>query len=206
MAWARAQPGEGDDHFAQLALWNQLHGQVCRVLLRRHMAARADHLLDALAGLQLYRHHLDGALALERPHHLDAATLRGALAEAFPRALPEADRPAARLPRRDRFRNAVFAGKLGWLLDSRPIETARGGGHRRRRTRVTALKLGDHDSVFGAAGRYLCDMSTPGGWYCMPGGASERRLGIGYGAGLDDWARGRFRPLGGATGVAPSVR
>jgi penicillin amidase len=198
--WARAQPGDGDDHFSQLALWNVLHSHACRTLLRRHLGSRADHLIGEVAGLQLFRHHLDEALALERPQHLDAATLRDVLAEAFPRAL--ADAGSARLPRRDRFKNAVLGGKLRWLFDSRPIAN-RGGPT--TPNQVTALQLGDQVSVFGAAGRFLCDMSRPGGWYCMPGGASERRLGVGYGEGLEDWARGRFRPLGDASGAPPSL-
>jgi acyl-homoserine lactone acylase PvdQ len=200
--WAAAQPGQGPEHFAQLTLFTTLHEEVCRTLLRRELGTRADELLDELAGLQLFRHHLDEALALERPHHLDAVTLRDVLAEAFPRALRQAESPDGRLPRRDRFKNAVFAGKLGWLLDSKPIEN-RGGPT--TPNQVTSLMIGDQRSVFGAAGRYLCDMSRPGGWYCISGGASERRFEVGYGAGLDDWARGRFRPLGKPEGPAPSA-
>ncbi len=198
--WARDQPGTTTEHFAQLTLWTVLHLEVSRVLLRKYLGRRGEHILDVLAGLQLFRHHLDEALALERPQHLDAATLRAVIAEAFPRAIVRARSPDVQLPRRDKFKNAVFAGKLGWLLDSKPIEN-RGGPT--TPNQVTTQQLGDTTVVFGAAGRYLCDMSKQGGWYCISGGASERRFGVGYGAGLEDWARGRFRPLGSPVGAAP---
>jgi hypothetical protein len=198
--WARAQPGTTAEHFTQLTLWTVLHLEVSRVLLRTHLGRRGEHLIDVLAGLQLFRHHLDEALALERPQHLDAAALREMIAEAFPRALVGARSSAVQLPRRDKFKNAVFAGKLSWLLDSKPIEN-RGGPT--TPNQVTTQQVGKHRVVFGAAGRFLCDMSKPGGWYCIAGGASERRLGAGYGAGLEDWARGRFRPLGSPVGAPP---
>ena len=124
------------------------------------------------------------------------------LAEALPRALLKAEAPGGKLPRRDRFKNAVFAGKLSWLLDSKPIEN-RGGPT--TPNQVTSAEIGGQRSVFGSAGRFLCDMSKPGGWYCISGGAAERRFKVGYGAGLEDWARGRFRPLGRPAGPAPSV-
>ena len=68
---------------------------------------------------------------------------------------------------------------------------------------VTLATIGGQSFVFGAACRMLVDMSRPGLWYCMSGGASERRFGIGYGKGLDAWARGEFMPLGGAIGAPP---
>jgi hypothetical protein len=37
----------------------------------------------------------------------------------------------------------------------------------------------------------------------VPGGASERRTGPGYGKGVDLWAEGRFLPLGPVTGAPP---
>jgi len=47
------------------------------------------------------------------------------------------------------------------------------------------------------------DMSKPGGWFHIPGGASERRLGAGYGRGVSEWLEGRFLPLGEPQGPAP---
>ena len=48
------------------------------------------------------------------------------------------------------------------------------------------------------------DMSRPGGWFHIPGGASERRFGPGYGRGVQEWLTGQFFPLGPATGPAPA--
>ncbi len=120
-------------------------------------------LLDVDAGLQLFRYHLDEALALERPHHLDATAAQGSVQERGVRGQAEL------APR--------------FEADREP------GG----------------PTAFGSAGRFLADLSTPYGWYCLAGGASERRFKIGYGAGLDDWAAGRFRPLGTPVGPAPSA-
>lgn len=199
--WARAQPGTGPQHFEHMTLWNLLHNEVVRSVLRTTLgSARSDRLVDGLQILQLFRHHIDEALALERLHHVDGKAIAAAIADAWPRALARSADPAVQLPRRDKFKNAVFAGALSWLMDTKPIEN-RGGPT--TPNQVTATKIGDHTVVFGAAGRYLCDMSTPYGWYCLSGGASERRFGVGYGAGLEDWARGRCRPLGSPVGRAP---
>ena len=46
--WAATQSGRSPEHFAQLTLWTTLHQEVCRTLLRRHLGARADALLDDL--------------------------------------------------------------------------------------------------------------------------------------------------------------
>ena len=151
----------------------------------------------------LFEYHLDHALALQRPDHLDAVELRGLLAAAFPVALERAAEPRNALPRRDRFKNVVLAGKLGWLgFDSKPI--ANHGGPTTP-NQVTAVTFGAQQLVFGAAGRFLCDMSKRGGWYCLSGGASERRFGPGYAGGLEGWARGEFLPIGGARGAPPNA-
>jgi len=49
----------------------------------------------------------------------------------------------------------------------------------------------------------VTDMGERGGWYHVPGGASERRTGPGYGKGVDLWAEGRFLPMGDVSGRAP---
>lgn len=67
------------------------------------------------------------------------------------------------------------------------------------------MSVAGQEFVFGGAGRFVCDMSKPGGWYCNSGGASERRFGPGYGKGVDAWACGTFVPMGGANGPAPSL-
>jgi penicillin amidase len=204
VAWAKEQPGTGDDHFAHLTLWSCLHGEVCRRLLSAALGStQAARLLDDLAALIAFQHHLDDALALERPAHVDATLLRKMLTEAFPRALDRAATEQAKLPRRDRFKNVLFGGKLEFFgFDSEPVENF---GGPTTPNQVTAVSFGDQRLVFGAAGRFLCDMSQPGSWYCLSGGASERRFGPGYAAGLDAWARGEFVPLGTARPLSSSV-
>jgi len=204
VAWAKDQPGRGDDHFAHLTLWSCLHGEVCRGLLGAVIGStHAARLVDDLAALIAFQHHLDDALALERPAHLDATLLQKILGEAFPRALDRAATEQAKLPRRDRFRNVLFGGKLEFFgFDSQPVENC---GGPTTPNQVTAASFGDQRLVFGAAGRFLCDMSQPGSWYCLSGGASERRFGPGYAAGLDAWARGEFVPLGAARPFSSSA-
>ena len=205
-AWGAAQPGEGAEHFEALTLFVALHHEATRALLARHMgAARATRYLDELGGIVFLQHHLDAALALERPDALDATVLRTLLAEAWPLALARAGRPEHKLPFHDRALNVLFQGKLPRFLgfDSDPV-TGYGGPttpNQTRPVRVVGQRL-----VFGAAGRYLADMGRPGGWYCIPGGASEQRFGPGYARGLEAWSRGRFAPLGPAEGPAPEGR
>jgi len=204
VAWGKNQPGRGDDHFALLTLWTVFHDEVCRLLLADMLGDHvAKRLVDDLSGLILFQYQLDDALALAHPDLVDDAKLRVLLARAWPIALAKASRTEIRLPRRDRFKNFLFAGKLSLLgFDSQPI--ANHGGPTTP-NQVTALTIGGEQFVFGAAGRFLVDMSKPGIWYCMAGGASERRFGIGYGRGLDAWARGEFLPFGGASGSPPKV-
>lgn len=200
--WAANQKGRDDAHFASLTLWTVFRDEVCRLLLADLLGDLvANRLVGELSGLVLFHYHLDEALALAHPDLVDDATLRSLLRRAWPMALSKAEHEAFRLPRRDRFKNFLFAGKLSLLgFDSKPI-TNYGGPT--TPNQVTAVTIGGQRFVFGAAGRFLVDMSKPGIWYCMSGGASERRFGIGYGRGLDAWARGAFLPFGGATGIAP---
>lgn len=209
VAWAAAQspvaaPGANREHFAELALWYRLYEQTARAVLRDGLGReRADTLLDELTGGLVFAHHLDALFALESPDLLDATALKKHLATAWPAALADAAKPEHALPMAVRFKNAVFAGKLGWLFDSKPIEIL---GGTTTPNQTTSVAVGPLRMTFGGAGRYLADLSTDGGWYCMSGGASERRFGVGYGKGLDDWARGRFRPLGAPAGPAPRAR
>ncbi len=204
VAWAAQQPGHGDAHFESLTLWVALHGAVSRALYEAALGeARTRRLLDDLVADLVFHYQVEGALALERPAQLAADKLRGLLAAAFPRALEQASSPQHRLPRRDRFKNFLFAGKLSWLgFDSKPVVNPGGPTTPRQ---ITAVSVAGQEFVFGGAGRFLCDMSKPGGWYCNSGGASERRFGPGYGKGVDAWARGTFVPMGGANGPAPSL-
>jgi hypothetical protein len=66
-----------------------------------------------------------------------------------------------------------------------------------------SFRFEDEALVFGPAFHYVTDMSRRGGWYHLPGGASERRTGPGYAKGIDLWAEGRFLPLGPRDGDPP---
>ena len=59
--------------------------------------------------------------------------------------------------------------------------------------------------VGGPAYHYVFDMSEEGGWYHIPGGASELPWGAGYATGIDEWHEGRFHPLGSPSGEAPDL-
>jgi penicillin G amidase len=206
VSWSAAQSGTGAEHFAALTLFVALHHEATRALLARNLdAGRGSRLLDDLGGILLFQHHVDDALALERPAALDASGLRVILAEAWPLAIARAERPEHRLPISDRARNALFQGKLPAFLgfDSAPVENL--GGPTTPNQSRTITVFGQR-LVFGAAGRYLADLGRPGGWYCIPGGASEKRFGPGYGDGLHAWSEGRFSPLGPASGPAPTAR
>ena len=202
VTWAANQDGASPEHFDHLTLWTMLHRETCRALLTDLLGeATSRRLVDEIASLMMFQYHLDDALALSRPEHLDATKLARLLATAFPRALELA--PKNKLPRAFKFKHIIFGGKLGWLgFDSKPI-VDRGGPT--TPNQVTAVTVGSQEIVFGGAGRMLIDMSKPGAWYCLSGGASERRFGPGYGAGLDAWSKGVFVPIGGATGTPPSA-
>jgi hypothetical protein len=60
--------------------------------------------------------------------------------------------------------------------------------------------------VFGPAFHYVTDMGDRGGWYHVPGGASENRFGPGYGKGVDLWSEGKFIALGAVKGRAPTAK
>jgi penicillin amidase len=199
VAWAAAQPGSGDAHFRHMALAQALHHEVTVAAVRHHLGDLTDNLLSiGELVVFLFQHHLDNALALERPDVLDEATLARLLAVAWPRTLARAAQPEHQLPVRERFLNVLFQGKLPGFLgfDSKPI-TLPGGPT--TPFQVTVTSMFGQRVVYGPAGRYLADMGKRGGQYAMPGGASERRFGPGYAAGLAAWAEGKFISMGPAT-------
>jgi hypothetical protein len=48
-------------------------------------------------------------------------------------------------------------------------------------------------------------MGDRGGWYNVAGGASERRFGPGYGAGIAELENGDLAPLGDPSGETPRM-
>jgi hypothetical protein len=141
--------------------------------------------------LLAFEHELDRLLALERPDALDAAGLRALIANAWPRAKAA----AKNVPIRAQFVNAYFEGKLPRVLGlDAPARTLRGGPVaplQRRWATIAGTRI-----VGGPAFHLLFDMSDRGGWYNVAGGASERRFGPGYGAGIGELENGDLLPLG----------
>lgn len=194
--WAAAQPGQGSEHYDNLALFEALHRAVCRELIaHRSDADEANRLVDALNAVFLFHHHLDEALALQRRQQVSEEELAAALNRAWPSALAALTHRDARRPITEPHLHMLFAGKLpGFLGFDEPAMPFVGGATTPAQCRVLTL-IGQR-AIFGSAARYICDLSQPGGWYSLPGGASERRFGPGYRRGIADWAQGQYAPLG----------
>ncbi|HNN93902.1 MAG TPA: penicillin acylase family protein, partial [Pseudomonadota bacterium] len=194
--WAAAQPGHGDEHYDNLGLWEALHREVCRELIaRRSDEHEADRLVDALNAVFLFHHHLDEALALAQPQIVSRDELGSVIKAAWPRALKRVGSRDARRPVTEPHLHMLFAGKLPGILGfDEPAMPFVGGATTPAQCRVLTL-IGQR-AIFGSAARYVCDLSKPGGYYSLPGGASERRFGPGYRRGIRDWAEGRYAPLG----------
>lgn len=199
VAWAAEQRDR--EH---LGLFHALHVETTRALLERSIGApHTSRIMDDLGASLLFQYHLDRVLALEVPSLLDAAQLRELLARAWPRAQAGAAR--ATLPITRRFADPLTQGKLGSALGlcSAPV-TFPGAPCAPFQTRT--VRFEDESLVFGPAFHYVTDLGERGGWYHIPGGASERRTGPGYGKGVDLWAEGRFLPLGDVAGQPPRAR
>ena len=188
-----------------MGLFHALHQEVVLAVLSRWLpAGLMNELVDAAAGILLFQYHIDGALALERTNVLDQSLLSEALASAWPRAVARVSSPNWRIPLKFPFVNDYFRGKLPRLFgfDTEPVEPP-GGPTLPFQCREVAFA--GMNLYFAPAFHMVLDMSQPGAWFHLPGGASERRFGAGYGEGVREWLTGRFFPLGDATGDAPTL-
>ena len=186
---------------SQLGLFHALHGEATRGLLERSIGTqRAGRIMDELGAALIFQYHLDRVLALERLDLLDRAQLRDLLARAWSRAKGGSARKG--LPVERRFFDLVTQGKLGGALGmcSAAVEFP---GAPCAPFQTRSVRFEDESLVFGPAFHYVTDLGERGGWYHVPGGASERRTGPGYGKGVSLWAEGRFLPLGPVRGRAP---
>lgn len=203
--WAASQPMPPDAKSrASLGLFHALHHEVVRALLERKLtSASAARILDELGGMLCFQAQLDDALALERPDALSRKDLQALLGIAWPRALALVDNGWA-IPVTTRFKSIFTAGKLPAVLgfDSEVIEFP-GGPTSPFQSRIMPFE--GEAVVGGPAGRFCCDMSDDGGWYHVPGGASELPWGPGYGTGLREWKNGKFTALGRPTQAAPNL-
>lgn len=194
--WAKTQRDR-----SRLGLFHALHLEVSRAVLERWMGEReASRVVDDLCAVLLFQFHLDRVLSLEKPDLLDAKGLKAVLARAWPRAKVSPARAA--LPIVRRFHDALTQGKLGGALGlcSKPVMFP---GAPCAPFQTRSFRFEDEAMVFGPAFHFVTDMSRRGGWYHLPGGASERRTGPGYGKGIDLWAEGRFIALGPKDGDPP---
>ncbi len=204
-AWAKTQTDRGADHLRRMGLFHSLYREVIVELLGRFVGEEQGRkLVEVMIADVCFGHHLDDALALERPHLLDEPELREVLARAWSRAQTRIARGDVLVPVRDKFKNVITQGKIPLLgFDSSPV-TFPGGPTTPFQSRVVDF-LGQR-IVSAPSCHYLTDMSKRGGWYNLPGGASERRFGPGYGRGVREWSEGDFLPLGDPEGLAPSAR
>jgi penicillin amidase len=205
VAWGRSPSPSGEEGARRHGLYLALRSACIRALLESSLGADAARgLLDENSMLLVnFEHALDRALALERPEVLNERDLTALLGRAWPEAKARARKNRATAGR-TRFVNAYFEGKLpGFLgLDSAPLEVPGGPvSPFQRRTATIAGK----PFLGGPSFHVLFDMSQRGGWYNIAGGASERRFGPGYGAGLDAWHKGDLAPLGNPTGPKPEL-
>ena len=207
-AWAAKQEPltEKAHHREQMALFHALHRCVLREILAEGLGEEAaDHLFSQDGVFTLcFQYHIDQALGLEKPHLVDATRLRLWLAKAWPQAKALIDGGDFSLPPRFAFLNRITQDALpvwtGW--STRKLEIP-GGPTAPFQSRV--MKLRGHPMLGGPAFHLVMDMSQRGSWYNTAGGASERRFGAGYGAGIDEWLRGELHPLGHPEGKPPNL-
>jgi hypothetical protein len=184
---------------AHIGLFHKLHEEMYFALLEEDIGPSARHMTE-WAAITFFQHHIDDVLALERTDLLDAEGLKRLLARAFPRAIAEYE--TYEVPVRLRFRHLLTQGKApAWLgFDSPKVELP--GSPTSMFQSRNCLVAGER-LVYAPAFHLVFDMSRPGAWYNLPGGAAERRFGPGYGRGVPEWLNGAVFPLGSPEGPPP---
>ena len=200
---AEAAPAE---HRRQVGVFHTLHAEATRILLARHMGGKGARRFTSELALDLvFQAHLDDALALERTDVLSAHELESVISHAWAKTVDRLAQGRAVSPVRAGFKNVLLRGVLPAALgfDLAPAELP---GGPTAPFQMRQVKILGETLVFGPAMHLVFDMSKPGAFYHVPGGASEERLGPGYGAGVDLWKEGRFIALGHPAREAPSLR
>jgi penicillin amidase len=190
VAWAPEQRDR-----SLLSLFQKLYEETCFLLLEQDLGRPAARRFREWSALAIYQAQLDRLLSLASPELLSEAELREVLRAAFAVAL--ADHTRHDVPVKLRFAHLVTRGKSPAFLgfDSAEIELP-GSPDTPFQCRVSPIS--GERLVYAPAFHLLMDMSRPGAWYNMPGGASESRFGPGYGKGVTGWLEGSLLPLGAA--------
>lgn len=181
-------------HRTEQALFHALHHELLHHIVSEHVGADASRALweelDLIIQLQ---DRLDDTLALET-EHLDADALGEAIRAVWPAALARAERDAVTGPVTAGHKNIITQGKLpGFLGFSTPAVPLPGGPCSAFAMRRNFL-MGE-EVLSGPAFHVLIDMAEDGLRYNIAGGASERRFGPGYAAGVDAWRSGELEHL-----------
>ncbi len=195
--WATHQEDfETTQHRDKMALFHALHHEVVLLFLEPYMGKEKVRRFLEEMGLMLYfQDSIDATLRLERPHILNAERLRSLLTQAWPKALQTYEAGEWHLPVHGSFVHMLLQDTLPDFLGfSSPSFDIPGGPTTPFQTRI--LHLQGEPLHIGPLFHMIFDMSQPGGWYNFAGGASESRLGPGYGKGLEAWREGRFTLLG----------
>ena len=188
VAWAAEQ---GDKTL--LRFYGRLYEEACFLLLEQDLERPMARRFREWSALAIYQFQLDRVLALECPELLSEAELAALLRAAFPVAVATYEQHD--VPVRLRFAHLLTRGKSPAFLgfDSPEVELP-ASPDAPFQCRVSPLS--GERLVYAPAFHLLMDMSRKGAWYNIPGGASESRLGPGYGKGVTNWLEGSLRPLG----------
>jgi acyl-homoserine lactone acylase PvdQ len=213
-AWSRLLPdeplakqlsawGETQTDRDLLRLYGKLYEETCFLLLEQDLSRADARRFREWSALAIYQPQLDRVLALECPELLAESELTALLARAF--SVAKRDYRAHDVPVKLRFGHIVTRGRSPAFLgfDSPEVElpASPDAPFQCRVSPIAGERL-----VYAPAFHLLMDMSHPGAWYNIPGGASESRFGPGYGKGVEDWLAGVMQPLGSARLETLSLR
>jgi penicillin amidase len=176
-----------------LSLYGRLYEETCFLLLEQDLDRPQARRFREWSALAIFQAQIDRVLALECPELLNASELAELLGRAFATAL--ATHEQHDVPVRLRFSHLLTRGKspafLGFDSPELELPASPDAPFQCRVSPISGERL-----VYAPAFHLLMDMSRPGCWYNIPGGASESRFGVGYGKGVAAWLTGELQPLG----------
>ena len=185
--------GSGGNRRAH-GLFHALHHELVTHLVAGHLGeAVAQAMFDDQNLIVQLQDRLDDALALETDH-LDEAGLARAISDCWLKAVARADEDRMAGPVDAPFKNILTQGKLPKFFGFSTAVHALPGGPTSLFASRRNVFLGEK-LVSGPAFHILIDMAQDGLRYNIAGGASERRMGPGYAAGIDAWLTGDLKRL-----------